>query len=199
MPPPSWKPPFQLDPSKLRFNTRVQKINELFERSVLRVRFLTCLREFHDAQGTPLTHIPVLAGHEVDLYRLYNAVAARGGFESVCAARGGWADIARALNYQGLSHVPQALRQAYAKLLLAYEQLPDERKASALHDKEARSRERIEQVCARARPRACALCAVWAEALDARAGGGGGGGQEVLTSERDPRVRAGSRSRRRAS
>ena len=33
VPPPSWKPPFVLDRNKLKFPTRVQKINELMARA----------------------------------------------------------------------------------------------------------------------------------------------------------------------
>lgn len=145
VPPPSWKPGFQIDVGKFKFSTRVQKINELFERFVIRVRFLTCLREHHDARGTPLVHIPVLGGEEVDLYRLFRAVRARGGYERVCEAKL-WAAVARACHYEGLGHAPPALRACYQKLLLPYEQLPDEVKASMLSEKEARTRERLERV-----------------------------------------------------
>lgn len=145
VPPPSWKPPFAIDTAKFKFNTRVQKINELFERYVIRVRFLTCLREYHDANGTPLTHIPVLGGAEIDLFRLYRAVNSRGGFERVCADRL-WGAVARALHYEGLNHAAGALRACYQKLLLGWEQLPDEAKQQMAMDKAQRSEARLERV-----------------------------------------------------
>ena len=148
VPPASWKPPFSIELPKFRFGTRVQKINELFERNVVRVRFLTCLREFHDANGTPLTHIPALGGSEIDLFRLYNAVRSRGGYDKVCAERK-WPAVARALHYEGLAHAAQALRACHQKLLLGYENLPDEARRGMLAEKAQRISERLQQVRAR--------------------------------------------------
>ena len=41
-PPPSWKPPFMLDLNKLKFPTRVQKINELMVRAAGSLLLAAC-------------------------------------------------------------------------------------------------------------------------------------------------------------
>ena len=125
VPPPSWKPPFVLDRNKLKFPTRVQKINELMARAahpsigalparasigelltagplfgvqvrkVHRMQFMKSLTEFWDKAGSPLTKIPVIGGTELNLHLLHTTVAKLGGYERVCAERR-WMEVRRA-------------------------------------------------------------------------------------------------------
>ena len=62
-PPPSWKPPFMLDLNKLKFPTRVQKINELLVRALAPraagFRFAPpCCRASASAAKQPTTRAP---------------------------------------------------------------------------------------------------------------------------------------------
>lgn len=86
-PPPSWKPPFMIDLNKLKFPTRVQKINELLVRKTQRLKFMKRLNEFCDASGSPLTKIPIVGGKELDLHLLFTQVSRRGGFERATSDR----------------------------------------------------------------------------------------------------------------
>jgi len=145
-PPPSWKPPFMLDLNKLRFPTRVQKINELLVRKVQRLKFMKALTGFCDGRGTPLKKIPDVSGRAVDLHLLYTLVRKRGGFEQTCAARR-WSEVRRAetahaptpnrrpptrqtrlqvaeqmnMHHAARSHLAQALKKHYHALLLPFE------------------------------------------------------------------------------
>ncbi|EOD41865.1 hypothetical protein EMIHUDRAFT_194430 [Emiliania huxleyi CCMP1516] len=121
-PPPSWKPPFMLDLNKLRFPTRVQKINELLVRKVQRLKFMKALTGFCDGRGTPLKKIPDVSGRAVDLHLLYTLVRKRGGFEQTCAARR-WSEVAEQMNmhHAARSHLAQALKKHYHALLLPFE------------------------------------------------------------------------------
>ena len=67
-PPPSWRPPFMIDLNRLKFPTRVQKINELLVRRTQRLKFMKALTEFCDAAGSPLSKIPAVSGKELDLH-----------------------------------------------------------------------------------------------------------------------------------
>ena len=123
-PPPSWKPPFMLDLNKLKFPTRVQKINELLVRKVQRMRFMKALTEFADASGRPLKKIPDVSGRVIDLHLLFTLVKRRGGFERASAERK-WAEIAEHMNMHDCttSHLSQALKKHYQQLLLPYERM----------------------------------------------------------------------------
>ena len=123
-PPPSWKPPFMLDLNKLKFPTRVQKINELLIRKVQRMRFMKLLTEFCDASGKPLSKIPDVSGKTLDLHLLYTLVGKRGGFEKASADKK-WSDIAEHMNMHNTttSHLAQVLKKHYQQLLLPYERV----------------------------------------------------------------------------
>ena len=122
-PPPEWKPPFMIDLNKLKFPTRVQKINELLVRKVQRVKFLKDLAEFSDAAGRPLTAIPAIDGREIDLHLLHTHVTRLGGFERVTSSRK-WVEVAEAMNMHGTAsqQLSGALKKHYQALLLPYDQ-----------------------------------------------------------------------------
>ena len=121
-PPPSWKPPFMIDLNKLKFPTRVQKINELLVRKVQRMRFMKQLTEFSDASGKPLKKIPDVSGRALDLHLLYMLVDKRGGFERVGSERK-WSEVAEHMNmhHTTTGHLAQALKKHYQQLLLPFE------------------------------------------------------------------------------
>ena len=121
-PPPSWRPPFMIDLNRLRFPTRVQKINELLIRKTQRLKFMKALAEFCDAAGTPLSKLPTMGGREIDLHLLYTQVGKRGGFERATAERK-WTEIAERMNmhHASGSHLAAALKKQYQQLLLPYE------------------------------------------------------------------------------
>ena len=76
-----------LDRNKLKFPTRVQKINELLMRKVQRMKFMKELTEYWDSAGSPLVKIPTIGGNELNLHLLHSIVTRLGGYERVCAER----------------------------------------------------------------------------------------------------------------
>ncbi|KAJ1630794.1 hypothetical protein T492DRAFT_906517 [Pavlovales sp. CCMP2436] len=120
IPPPTWKPRFMLDTCSVRVTVEPQRVHELFERDGVRMKFIAELREFLEARGTPLARIPVVAGRDLDLYKLYRTVTAIGGHHRVVAARR-WPEVVQTLGL-ATAHSSYMLRQHYAKILLGYEQ-----------------------------------------------------------------------------
>lgn len=92
----------------------------MLEHDVDHARFMMSLREYLDGLGMPLRKVPVLAGREIDLYQLYQAVDALGGYHAVTQDKR-WAEVGQALKVKEASHSAYALRQNYLKLLLQYE------------------------------------------------------------------------------
>ena len=101
-----------IDLNKLKFPTRVQKINELLIRKVQRMKFMKELTEFCDASGKPLKKIPDVSGRVIDLHLLYTLVGKRGGFEKTSADRK-WSDVAEHMNMHSVtsSHLAQARQE----------------------------------------------------------------------------------------
>ena len=122
VPPPSWKPPFMIDLNKLKFPTRVQKINELMFRKVQRMKFMKDLVAFSDAAGHPLSKLPLVGGKELNLHLLFTHVSRRGGFEATTAKRK-WTEVADDMNIHDVSasHLAGSLKKHYQHLLLPYE------------------------------------------------------------------------------
>ena len=119
-PPPDWNVPFAINASALRLRPTTQRLSEMLEHDVCHARFMTSLREYLDSIGTPLRKAPVLAGREIDLYQLYEAVKSMGGYHAVTQDKR-WADVGQVLKVKEASHAAYALRQNYQKLLLQFE------------------------------------------------------------------------------
>ncbi|CAD7698303.1 unnamed protein product [Ostreobium quekettii] len=124
VPPPGWKPPFCLDPKRVRFRTRAQVLNQLQSRRLEACEadsFWAEYRKFAQGLGRPHQRNPILGGREVDLYRLSKAVSLRGGFEKVTAKKE-WKDVARAVQvHLGNGNTSYSLRNLYQKHLLEFE------------------------------------------------------------------------------
>jgi histone demethylase JARID1 len=73
-----------VDPKTYIFPTKVQSIHQLQTRNGPCSRFLDELDKFLEKRKTPMKNIPILDGHELDLYRLYKGVMSRGGMDQVC-------------------------------------------------------------------------------------------------------------------
>jgi len=112
--------PFAINASALRLRPTTQRLSEMLEHDVCHARFMTSLREYLDSIGAPLRKAPVLAGREIDLYQLYEAVKSMGGYHAVTQDKR-WADVGQVLKVKEASHAAYALRQNYQKLLLQFE------------------------------------------------------------------------------
>ena len=58
---------FQIDEDKFRFRPRVQVLSQLDGKARVKADFLTKLAKFWELQGSPLRHVPTVAGNNVDL------------------------------------------------------------------------------------------------------------------------------------
>ena len=112
-----------LDRNRLKFPTRVQKINELLIRKVQRLKFMKELAEFWDGAGSPLVKIPVIGGTELNLHLLHTIVSRLGGYERVCADRR-WMEVTAEMSIHSATaqHVSGALKKHYQQLLLPFDQ-----------------------------------------------------------------------------
>ncbi|KJE89227.1 hypothetical protein CAOG_00741 [Capsaspora owczarzaki ATCC 30864] len=83
--------------------------------------FVEDLRTFQSRRSNPPLKVPKAGGHELDLYKLYLAVTAHGGFESVTGLKL-WREIGREIDLPGtVTNSPFVLKMYYAKLLIEYE------------------------------------------------------------------------------
>lgn len=99
VPPAEWKPPFSINRAKCKFNTRIQYVQELQDRSntpQARDAFYQDYERYLANQSRTLGKTPVFGGQEVDLYLLYKTVAKRGGYLQVTNEKA-WKDVARIL------------------------------------------------------------------------------------------------------
>ncbi|QLG71078.1 hypothetical protein HG535_0B01160 [Zygotorulaspora mrakii] len=88
--------------------------------------FYRDLLNYHEMtkdEGQNFSRVPSINKRVLDLYRLFNCVRLRGGYEAVCQEKL-WAQIGRELGYSGriMSSLSTSLRLAYVKVLLGYEQ-----------------------------------------------------------------------------
>eukprot|EP00898_Chlorokybus_atmophyticus_P005639 jgi/Chlat1/6076/Chrsp4S06217 len=85
--------------------------------------FLEALHKFHDALGTSLARMPVIAGKELDLFLLFKEVTARGGFEKVIRDKT-WKDVMKPFEFPPTqTSASFILRKYYVKLLWDFEQV----------------------------------------------------------------------------
>eukprot|EP00232_Nephroselmis_pyriformis_P027122 CAMPEP_0182870104 /NCGR_PEP_ID=MMETSP0034_2-20130328/10324_1 /TAXON_ID=156128 /ORGANISM="Nephroselmis pyriformis, Strain CCMP717" /LENGTH=612 /DNA_ID=CAMNT_0025002593 /DNA_START=99 /DNA_END=1934 /DNA_ORIENTATION=+ len=140
VPPPGWKNPWAQDRKKYKFNTRIQALNELQNKSAgggtspASTTFKHDYVEFLGRIGRKMARWPVFSGRELDMAVFYGSVQRFGGFEAVTNGKK-WREIARILKTRDTcTSASFALRQLYHKHLLGYEQyqtlltLGDERK-----------------------------------------------------------------------
>lgn len=117
-PPVHWKPPFSIDPEKLRFTPRVQTLNELEASTRVKLNFLDALARFWDLQGSSLK-VPNVERIPLDLHLLFKTVVAEGGYDEVTALKK-WSEIGRMLKFQ-MQSTPAQLKFHYEKVLYPYE------------------------------------------------------------------------------
>jgi histone demethylase JARID1 len=105
IPPEGWKPPFYINKQTFRFPTRQQAVNELQDRVGLQEQqeFQQELQACLEAEGKSVKKPPVFAGKEIDLLRMYKAVARRGGYAAVTDDKK-WKDIVRILQVSFLMY-----------------------------------------------------------------------------------------------
>lgn len=98
VPPEGWAPPLALDKNSLRFNTVIQAVHRLQDRLSMPAQqaFYEELRSVMSAEGRAPKKPPQFGGREVDLFRLYRAVAKRGGYAAVTEEKK-WKDVVRVL------------------------------------------------------------------------------------------------------
>lgn len=86
------------------------------------VNYLEQLTKYHILTGKPVAKIPQLDKRPIDLYKLKNEVAMRGGVQEVIKQKK-WAEIGRVLGYarKNCTSMSNALKSAYTKIILPYE------------------------------------------------------------------------------
>lgn len=131
IPPDSWRPTFALDTERFFFKTRRQELNSVEGGCRTKVQYLEQLAKFHDHNGGSSSRFPAIDRKPLDLYKLKQLVAAKGGWAEVCRLKG-WADIGQDLGYAHkiTSSVPSALKHAYQKWVLPYEEFVRAAKAN---------------------------------------------------------------------
>lgn len=87
------------------------------------LQYLDPLATFHKHNGTNMNRFPSVDKPPLDLYKLNQAVAAKGGFEFVCKNKM-WAEVARELGYTGriMSSLSTSLKNTYQKWLQPFEE-----------------------------------------------------------------------------
>ncbi|KAG1175086.1 hypothetical protein G6F70_004532 [Rhizopus microsporus] len=122
IPPSDYKPEFCLNTENFRFKTRLQKLNSMEGETRANVNYLEQLTKYHILTGKPVAKIPQLDKRPIDLYKLKNEVAMRGGVQEVIKQKK-WAEIGRVLGYarKNCTSMSNALKSAYTKIILPYE------------------------------------------------------------------------------
>ncbi|KAI8637375.1 hypothetical protein BD408DRAFT_58520 [Parasitella parasitica] len=122
VPPKDYNPDFSLKTETFRFKTRIQKLNSMEGETRTNVNYLEQLNKYHILTGKPVGKIPQLDKRPIDLYKLKNEVAIRGGVQEVTRLKK-WAEIGRVLGYarKQCTSMSNALKTAYQKVILPYE------------------------------------------------------------------------------
>eukprot|EP00050_Salpingoeca_kvevrii_P014570 m.37540 g.37540 ORF g.37540 m.37540 type:complete len:1089 (-) comp5842_c1_seq1:46-3312(-) len=136
VPPPMWQPVCCLNEA-FSFDTKLQRLHQLYRRRGKNSDFLECLRFHLQSEGNSLTEIPRMGGVELDLYKLSSIVARLGGLQAVIN-KNRWGRIANELRIpQNAFNRETRLQGFYYKYLLSYDMLSDEEKQyieSQVHD-----------------------------------------------------------------
>ncbi|KAG1292260.1 hypothetical protein G6F66_007116 [Rhizopus arrhizus] len=122
IPPRDYKPEFCLNTENFRFKTRLQKLNSMEGETRANVNYLEQLTKYHILTGKPVVRVPQLDKRPIDLYRLKNEVASRGGIQVVTKQKK-WAEIGRIMGFgrKNCTSMSNALKSAYHKIILPYE------------------------------------------------------------------------------
>ncbi|KAK4509010.1 phosphogluconate dehydrogenase (decarboxylating) gnd1 [Mucor velutinosus] len=122
VPPKDYNPDFSLKTESFRFKTRIQKLNSMEGETRTNVNYLEQIKKYHKLTGKSITKLPQLDKRPIDLYKLKNEVAARGGVQEVTRLKK-WAEIGRELGYarKQCTSMSNALKTAYQKVVLPYE------------------------------------------------------------------------------
>jgi chromatin structure-remodeling complex subunit RSC9 len=114
------------------------------ERTPQYEEFIGKLKEFHEKRGTHLDTEPKLGLNHVDLYRLFNYIVERGGYDKVSDEKLAWRRMCEGLGLM-TGNAPAAafgLKTIFYKFLAAYE-------IKTIHNKEPPPPEILEQLTAR--------------------------------------------------
>eukprot|EP00048_Salpingoeca_helianthica_P002628 m.58913 g.58913 ORF g.58913 m.58913 type:complete len:816 (+) comp12214_c0_seq1:2629-5076(+) len=125
VPPPEWQPTFAIDQSTFRFNTRLQRTHQLFNRRPAPEVFLELLGMHLLHEGIALDKMPTIGGVEVDLQLLLEQVRLHGGLQEVIY-QNKWDEVARAMRLLMVPAVGAKLQAVYYKYLLTFDALTDE-------------------------------------------------------------------------
>ena len=99
IPPAGWKPPFAIDRHSFRFKTRIQPVHELQHQGAASAagrEWLEGYQAFLRRHGKQPKKAPTMGKQEIDLWKLFRAVAKRGGYERVTQEKA-WKDICRVM------------------------------------------------------------------------------------------------------
>ncbi|KAL3100378.1 hypothetical protein niasHS_001681 [Heterodera schachtii] len=118
IPPPSFRPPFCIEPAKFEFVPRVQRLNEIDALFRLRIIYINKLVHFWKYSKDQQFRIPYIDNKYIDLYRLRQMVDEEGGLKRVNDARR-WAHIAKCLGFRG--NAGQTMRQCYTRWIHPFE------------------------------------------------------------------------------
>ncbi|KAL7324721.1 hypothetical protein PS15p_209871 [Mucor circinelloides] len=120
--PADYHPEFSLNTESFRFKTRVQKLNEIEGETRTAVNYLKQVKSYYKLRGKSITNIPKLDQKFVNLYKLKEEIALRGGIQRVTRLKQ-WAEIGRELGYsrKDWTHLSNTLKTANQKVILPYE------------------------------------------------------------------------------
>ncbi|SLM34566.1 DNA-binding RFX-type winged-helix domain [Lasallia pustulata] len=106
--------------------------------------FFEALRAFHDQRGTPLDLGPRVNGKHIDLFKLFNLVMQRGGYDAVSSEKLAWRKVGQDFNLGQTNTAAYAfaLKSVYYKNLAAYE-------IKTIHNREPPPREILENISAK--------------------------------------------------
>lgn len=128
VPPKSFRPPFPVDFSKLKFTPRIQLLSELGAVGRSRTNFTYHIARFWEMQGITI-RLPIIEEDVLDIYLLNGVVKKHGGFFSI-AQRKAWNLIAEELGLKATA--AQQCKTYYQKLLFPmsiFQEYLDEKRA----------------------------------------------------------------------
>ncbi|CAD6888737.1 unnamed protein product [Tilletia laevis] len=122
VPPEGWSPDFVLDQEKLRFRTRLQRLNSLSAEARATLNYHEQLQKFHTQQGSKRVSIPIIDRKPTDLYKLRRVVDSYGGLDAVIKGRK-WTEVTRKMGYpeKESAQLSAQVKAAYIKIIMPFE------------------------------------------------------------------------------